>query len=88
MQLRVALQLMKLAREMLLQDFLRWLHRQEWLISEVFPEGFIELCLLYAVYADTSRDLREDPAPTLVGLCSSPPPVELLRSWQCGSSPQ
>lgn len=59
LQLRVALQLMKLAREMRLREFLRWLDRQECRISEAFPQGFIEMCLLYAVYADTSLDLRE-----------------------------
>ena len=58
-QLRVALQLMKLAREMRLPDFLHWLDQQNFRISEVFPEGFIEMCLLYAVYADTSLDLRQ-----------------------------
>ena len=59
LQLRVALQLMKLAREMRLQDFLHWLDRQECRVSEEFPKGFIEMCLLYAVYADTSLDLRQ-----------------------------
>lgn len=58
-QLRVALQLMKLAREMRLPDFLHWLDGQRFRISEEFPQGFIEMCLLYAVYADTSLDLRE-----------------------------
>ncbi len=59
LQLRVALHLMKLAREMRLPDFLHWLDEQNCRISEQFPAGFIEMCLLYAVYADTSLDLRQ-----------------------------
>ena len=59
LQLRVALQLMKLARELRLQDFLHWLDKQNYRISEQFPAGFIEMCLLYAVYADATLDLRQ-----------------------------
>lgn len=59
LQLRVALQLMKLAREMRLPEFLHWLDKQDYRISQQFPEGFIEMCLLYAVYADASLDLRQ-----------------------------
>lgn len=59
LQLRVALQLMKLARETRLVEFLHWLDEQAYRLSEQFPVGFIEMCLLYAVYADTNLDLRQ-----------------------------
>ena len=57
-QLRVALQLMKLAREMQMLQFFEWLstHFEQW--AEQLPDPFLRKALLYALHSDDDLDVE------------------------------
>ncbi|MEN3942851.1 Rpn family recombination-promoting nuclease/putative transposase [Prosthecobacter sp. SYSU 5D2] len=56
-QMRVVLQLMKLAREKKLIEFFTWMATE--IVLKSMPEDLLRLSLLYALHADTNLDVEE-----------------------------